>query len=221
MGPCTVHGGAACPCHSSFGCDSTPDLEEAGQRIAGVVIAIVGPPSLPYHRVEFPSHFYQDWHKRVWDWGVSKSKFAGQIFGNTEHSYCILGPFLKAMIEEQLRSSGHTQRKKSGAITRKTPATIVAIIRMMCAFSRQCGPREETSPHTCHQTALFSLRWIDGGGARACPKRVTTSGRDCLRHGRGQGHCSQSWGCRPSCPSRRRSGLPPRGYLGVALSIPT
>ena len=28
--------------HSSFGCDSTPDLEEAGQRIAEVVVAIVG-----------------------------------------------------------------------------------------------------------------------------------------------------------------------------------
>ena len=51
--PCTVHGGAAGPCHSSFGCDLTPDPEEAGQRIAGVVITIVGPPSLPYHRVEF------------------------------------------------------------------------------------------------------------------------------------------------------------------------
>ena len=41
-GPCMVHGGAVGPCHSSFGCDSTPDPEEAGQRIAGVVIAIVG-----------------------------------------------------------------------------------------------------------------------------------------------------------------------------------
>ena len=26
---------------------------------------------------------YQDWHKRDWDWGVSKPKLAGQIFGNT------------------------------------------------------------------------------------------------------------------------------------------
>ena len=54
-GPCTVHGGAAGPCHSSFGCDSTPDPEEAGQRIAEVVIAIVGPPSRPYHGLSFPA----------------------------------------------------------------------------------------------------------------------------------------------------------------------
>jgi hypothetical protein len=80
-GPCTVHGGAVGLYHSSFGCDLTPDPEEAGQRIAGVVIAIVGPPSLPYHRVEFPSHFYQDWYKRDWDWGVSKPKLAGQNSG--------------------------------------------------------------------------------------------------------------------------------------------
>ena len=63
-------------------CDSIPDLVEAGQRIAGC-ITIVGPPSRPYRRVEFPGHFYQDWHKRDWDWGVSKPKLAGQIFGNT------------------------------------------------------------------------------------------------------------------------------------------
>ena len=36
-GQCTVHGGAVSIYHSSFGCDSTPDPEEAGQRIAGVV----------------------------------------------------------------------------------------------------------------------------------------------------------------------------------------
>jgi len=57
-GPCIVHGGAVGPCYSSFGCDLKPDPEEAGQQITRVVIAIVGPPSLPYHRVEFPSHFY-------------------------------------------------------------------------------------------------------------------------------------------------------------------
>ena len=33
--------------------------------------------------VEFPSHFYQDWHKRDWNWGASKPKLAGQIIGNT------------------------------------------------------------------------------------------------------------------------------------------
>ena len=37
-GPCTVHGGAV----GLYGCNLTPDLEESGKRISGVVIVIVG-----------------------------------------------------------------------------------------------------------------------------------------------------------------------------------
>ena len=36
-GPCIVYGGAVGPCHSSFGCDSTPDPEEAGRFVLVMV----------------------------------------------------------------------------------------------------------------------------------------------------------------------------------------
>ena len=49
-------------------------------------------PPLPW--VEFLSHFYQDWHKRDWDWGISKPKLAGQIFGNTGVFILHIVPFL-------------------------------------------------------------------------------------------------------------------------------
>ena len=66
-----------------FSCDRLPDSRKPASN-RNWITTIVGPPSRPYHRVEFPSHFYQDWHKRDWDWGVSKPKLAGQIFGNTD-----------------------------------------------------------------------------------------------------------------------------------------
>ena len=79
-GPCTIHGVAAGPYHSSFDCDLTPDPEEAGQRIVvipgnrGILPAakmvtgplrknstydfLLTPPPKPYHILYMPIWFW-------------------------------------------------------------------------------------------------------------------------------------------------------------------
>ena len=41
--------------HAEYNGWTTRNAEEAGQQIAEVVVAIVGPPSRPYHGLSFPA----------------------------------------------------------------------------------------------------------------------------------------------------------------------